>query len=323
MNLPKFHLTALEETLFEKLKQLASMNSQDERKDFITSILRKRGIYFSDDYNIYIPSFRKPRIFIDAHVDTVPRLSPLRETEEAFYGTGVADNLGNVSIVLELLLEKGNFEDIEVIFSVDEEEGGTGAREITPEAPAGIVLEPTQLKLWNRHMGAVEVLVEIKTESSHGSYRGSFFDAFLEKLNYYKRLEERFNGLYVNLLHVVGGSSDLYATPEFGKAKLEIVIEPELNISDVLNLIPDKVVDYDEGFVENNLKFLPSVMVNLDRGTCPSWTNAIEYKRKGKNVVVFGAGNLYHCHTKREFLEKGELLDGYRILKTAIENRES
>jgi len=306
--------------MFDLLRKLVDINSEADRKDFIADLLKRKGISFYDDYNIYVPSRGKPRLFLDAHIDTVQRLSPFRENGEFFFGTGVADNLGNVSIMLQILLEKGNLSDVEFIFSVDEEEGGIGARKANPEAPCGIILEPTELKVWNRHKGAIEVLVKVEAEKSHGSYEGNFLNAILEKLLYYKSLEGKLNGIHVNLLYIKGGNESLYAAPDSGIAKFEIILAPEVRVKDVLPFIRDEVADFDEGFVENDLEFLPEVLKKLPRGVCPSWTNAIEYKKKGKKVVVFGAGNLYHCHTEREFLRKDELRDGYRLLKLAVED---
>ncbi len=305
--------------VFEILRNLARMDSQEERKDFIADLLKRRGVAFEDSYNIYVPPTGKPELFLDAHIDTVKRVSPFRELPDRFEGTGVADNLGNVSVILKLLLERGNLPGMEVILSVDEEEGGTGAAEAEPEAPAGIVFEPTGLKVWNRHMGAVEVEFELEDEKLHASYGNGMLKKLSDRLSFYTELEG--SGVSVNILSICGDNGDIYATLGRCTAKVELIVEPEADFEAILKSIPDSIGDADRGFVEEDTDFLPEPIRVLERGTCPSWTNAIEYRKKGKKVVVFGAGNLMNCHTEREFILKRELLDGYRILRESVKDR--
>lgn len=128
-------------------RDLVLLPSEQERKEYIKNFLMRRGIEFVDDFNIVVLPRGRGEIFFDAHIDTVERIKDFVEEGSIFYGTGVADNIANVFILLQLLDWYGIPESAYIVFTLDEEVGGEGAKRLELPVKYAVVLEPTKLEL--------------------------------------------------------------------------------------------------------------------------------------------------------------------------------
>ena len=122
-----------------------------------------------------------PRVLLNAHVDTVPAnsgyTSPphlLVRRGDRLHGLGAADTKGAIAAVLEALAERGPTRPVGVLFSGDEERGGSCIDAfLDSEAAAGleraIVCEPTGCRVGVRHRGIGAATVSLGGPGGHSS----------------------------------------------------------------------------------------------------------------------------------------------------------
>src|SRR5580765_7236805 len=122
-----------------------------------------------------------PRVLLNAHVDTVPAnegyTSPphlLVRRGDRLYGLGTSDIKGAIAAILEALAAGPIARPVGVLFSGDEEHGGSCIRAFL-DSPAArgleraIVCEPTSCRVGVRHRGIAAATVTLEAEGGHSS----------------------------------------------------------------------------------------------------------------------------------------------------------
>ena len=129
-----------------------------------------------------IATWGRPRLLLNAHVDTVPpnlgwTADPYRARVDGgrVYGLGACDTKGAIAAIL-CALETAPARDLAVVFSGDEENSGTamralldGERDALVEVRRAIVCEPTSCRAGTRHRGILAVEAQLTGRGGHSS----------------------------------------------------------------------------------------------------------------------------------------------------------
>jgi acetylornithine deacetylase/succinyl-diaminopimelate desuccinylase-like protein len=250
------------------------------------------------------------------------------------YGTGCCDAKSNIVSIL-LALEEIDDLNFGVAILSDEEENGLGSKGVVEEfSPRkALVMEPTDLKIAKVHYGSLEIIVDVKGLSAHGSTPNMGVNAIeiaLDLINDIKGL-----GYDFSVQEIVGGSTE-YVIADRCKFRLDFPIPPHLDVerveSDVKRLIEllesktmesvscDLIVtEKSNGFVSGDVcevveKAIEMAGLKSEHCVMPSWTDAINLNSAGWDVVVFGPGELHLCHTDRERVRVKDILRAKDVL---------
>lgn len=241
---------------FQNLKKIDSkinINVQDvegERKNIIIS----KGI---------------PNILFECHTDTVPPgnledwklTKPFepKEIEGNLYGRGSCDMKGSIATILtlaETLVKENKFNNLILLFDVDEEYQFKGIKKFLQETkikPKQVLcLEPTDLKISNKHRGLVEIEVKTYGVSAHAGKSLQGLNAIeiltkaLEQVNKevisdkYKDVE--LGNASFNLAYIRGGKEGTYnSVPSESTAVIDIRPTPKLSSKLIEKQIKDAV----------------------------------------------------------------------------------
>ncbi len=120
---------------------------------------------------------KKPRVLLNAHVDVVPAedaVFNIREENGWLVGRGVHDDLGNLSVIANLLVTLNGKADIGAVFSSDEETGGAttkvmvergyGAKELV------LVLDSEGYAVAVAQKGIIKARLIAHGTACHGAY---------------------------------------------------------------------------------------------------------------------------------------------------------
>jgi len=122
-----------------------------------------------------------PRLLVNVHLDTVPAnsgyTSPphlLVRRGDRLYGLGAADTKGAIAAVLEALAGGPVKRPVAILFSGDEEHGGTCIRdfldsELSQGLAQAIVCEPTSCRVGVRHRGIAAATATLTATGGHSS----------------------------------------------------------------------------------------------------------------------------------------------------------
>ncbi len=316
--------------ILEKIAKIYSPSGEEcELANFLVDYLSKLGYNpKKDEVGNVILNPRSP-FLIATHMDTIKKVAEIRINDVSAYGTGVCDAKGSIAAMLYALEQIDELK-YGIAFLVDEEEGGTGSkyllRNLKPDYV--IVMEPTSLKIANKHYGSFELLIRIYDDSVHGAYFKEVItpvDMLLEMIQKLKTLNLDF------FIQEIKCGSDIYATPSDCIVRLDFPVKPEEEVKNLKKLViytikscvrkvDIKILEECNGFIENNI---PKHLVNAIKsvGLSPeftemlSWTDGINFKNAGCKVVIWGPGDLKLCHTKREKISIKEILIAARILQ--------
>jgi acetylornithine deacetylase len=312
--------------LLRKLVEIPSPSGhEDEIMDFLTGLIGDLGfdaiIQENEVKNIVVNP--EASVWVVTHMDTVPIKSEFRFDGVYAYGTGVCDAKGSIAAIL-LALEKIDRLNLGIALFSDEEENGRGSRlfvkEYNPEN--AIVMEPTSLKIANSHYGSLEVVVKIAGVSAHGSlpeYGDNAIEKAISFVDEIKRVGK------FSIQEITGGS-DEYVIPDFCKLRLDFVFPPDVKAAKLRDAIVQiagkwnvevEVVEEYDGFVDESPileKALRNSGIEVEYGEMPSWTDAINLKNVGCNVVVWGPGELAYCHTERERIAIDEIVKAANVI---------
>lgn len=308
--------------LLQTLTEIESLSKREEKlKQFVKEYLRDLG-YNLVEGKYFISTNTKSDLIIATHLDTVPIKKPFSFDGKYAYGTGVCD--AKASLTAILLSAKFGLP-FTLAFFDDEEEDGLGSKEFSQSWESGkwvIVMEPTEIKVACEHSGSFELLIEVRGKSAHGAYpqRGeNAIDKALDLVNQLKAKDFNFN-----ILKIEGGNEE-YIIPERCNLKLEVFLDPHETLRQKLeklefikNYGTYKIEHAYEGYKSREVyKILMEALkrVNLPLVTTlmPSWTDALNLKDRF-DVVVFGPGELYLCHTIEERINLEEIKKTIEVL---------
>jgi len=289
-----------------------------------------------------------PRLLLNAHVDTVPAnagyTSPPHELVRRgsrLHGLGSADTKGAIAAILEALAAGPVTRPVGVLFSGDEEHGGTCIRAfLDSEAARGltqaIVCEPTQCRVGARHRGIGAATATLQAEGGHSSRVDNMVNPIavlargavaLDDMGVALRAEgpPGFKGVALNVAALDGGKAfnvvptratlSFSLRPAPGARAEPLLAEAERRVRTacaphgeaidwVVVAARPSLQSRDLPAFEPLLGARVAAAVDLD-----FWTEAAVLAERGIDPVVFGPGAVGQAHAADEFVELAELED--------------
>ncbi|ADB58107.1 M20/M25/M40 family metallo-hydrolase [Archaeoglobus profundus] len=311
------------------LRELVEIESESGEEDEIISHLIETLYDFEpavfEKYNTKnILINQDADVWVVTHVDTVPVKRGFEFDGVYAYGTGCCDAKASITAII-LALEEVEEPNFGVALLSDEEEGGLGSKAVVEEfgKRRAIVMEPTELKIANRHYGCLEVDVELLGESAHGAFPDKGINAIEKAIDAINRVKS-LNYLY--LLQRIEGGSYEYVVPDKCSLRIDLLIPPEEDVNvverELIEIFKNEdvaIVEKAQGFVSGGVTALVESAVkraglHVDYTEMRSWTDAINFREAGWDVVVFGPGELHLCHTEKERIRIDEILKAKDVL---------
>jgi acetylornithine deacetylase/succinyl-diaminopimelate desuccinylase-like protein len=128
-------------------------------------------------FNVIAQSNGEPKLLLAGHMDTVPKkMSQKIDSKQIgnkLYGLGALDTKGGIASLLVALKNLEEIEGLICVFYCDEEYNFLGMKKFLEIAPKNLdqalFIEPSDLKLWDAHRGAVEIKIAIEGKTGHAS----------------------------------------------------------------------------------------------------------------------------------------------------------
>ncbi len=293
-----------------------------------------------------IATWGRPRLIINAHVDTVPANEgwshdpfAARVADGRVYGLGACDTKAAIAATL-CALETTPGHDLAVIFSGDEENRGTVVRaalererRLLGDVTRAIVCEPTSLQAGVRHRGILALEARIDGRGGHSSRAdhepAALYDAARLAVAYGQwGIEQRehgpsgFTGMCLNVAKLDGGIAFNVIPSE---ARLSVSVRPPPG-SDV-EKVRDELFALAGAVVPRARLTVPIInptFATRNRDDFPAelgpavdlafWTEAALWSEMGIDCVVWGPGDIAHAHAPDEFVPIVELEQARDVL---------
>ncbi|GAB6162563.1 M20/M25/M40 family metallo-hydrolase [Desulfothermus naphthae] len=313
------------EKIINLLRELVEIESPSKKEDkiiiFVRDYLKNLGYDVVVGKN-YIATKSNSDIIVATHLDTVPIREKYSDDGEYAYGTGVCDAKGSVAA---MLLAAENNLDYTLVFLCDEEEDGLGSKEFIncwDQGKYAIIMEPSDLKIASKHWGNFELTVRVQGKQAHGSLPEKGVNAIDKAWELYNKLKGL--NLNINPLKISGGSEE-YVIPDHCVIKFEFFLKPEEKFSNYVdkfkflkNFGEYEIDHVYEGCISGKVThYLEQALIDaklpVRYTTIKSWTDALNLKEKF-DVVVWGPGELYLCHTKEERIKIKDIKKASEVL---------
>lgn len=285
--------------------------------------------------------FGRPRLLVNAHLDTVPansgwRGDPLVPRLEGgrFIGLGACDTKGAVAALLAAL-DEAKPQDTMVLFSGDEEQGNAAMRAFLGRGlgrglERAVVCEPTGLRVGSRHRGIVAFEARVTSEGGHSSRA----DQVRSPVGVLARLAVAlddwargrrdegpagFEGLCLNLAKLDGGVA-FNVIPASATLHASVRPAPGADLARLVDelraLARSAAPEAQVRFVLENAPFQTrdvGAFADLlgERTLAPVdlgfWTEAALLRAAGLDAVVFGPGDIAQAHAPDEWVAVDEL----------------
>jgi acetylornithine deacetylase len=311
--------------LLRKLVEIPSPSGyEDGLISFLSAYLEKKGVdHKIEDKNLII--IAPTDFWIVTHLDTIPDKIDFRYDGVYAYGTGVCDAKSSVAAIITALNEIDTL-NFGIALLCDEEEGGKGSAKFSKSYKGrAVVMEPTDLKIATEHYGCIEIAATVKGKSSHGSYPEYGINAIERAFYMIEKLRESKLPGKMSLIEIKGGNG-LHIIPDQCFLRIDFAIPPQLKAERFLKTIEGilkeygdfEVVETYDGYREESFKpFEKALQQNgmpIEYAEMHSWTDAINLKNAGWKAIVWGPGELYHCHTPSERVKIEDIVKASRVL---------
>lgn len=316
--------------LFELTKTLINIPSISDNEEqvgfFLRDYLENLGWIVelqpvSENQNNVIAYLNEsPRVFLSTHIDTVPPFIEASEDAEKIYGRGACDAKGIIAsqIFAAEILRKEGITDIGLLYTVDEEQGSSGARaannyRIAAKCEYMINGEPTDNDLAIGSKGSLRLFIKTKGKAAHSAYPEmgeSAIEKLLDILNDVRQIEfpnDDFFGETTNNIGIINGGLKTNVIAPNAEAGLHIRLTTgEKPILDIL----EKTIE-GRGEIELMSVALPVKMLAVEgfKQKVVRFTTDIPHLSNWGKPLLLGAGSILVAHTKDEFVLKKDLED--------------
>ncbi|MGI8494538.1 MAG: M20/M25/M40 family metallo-hydrolase, partial [Pyrinomonadaceae bacterium] len=314
--------------LFELTKHLIDIPSVSSEEEAVGFFLRDylEGLGWtvelqavSENQNNVIAYLNEsPRVFLSTHMDVVPPHIEASETNEKITGRGACDAKGIIAsqIFAAEELRKQGIEDIGLLFTVEEEEGGAGAKTANTHRLAAkceyiINGEPTDNDLAIGSKGSLRFYIRTKGVAGHSAYPEmgeSAIEKLLEILNDVLKIEfqpDEFYGETTNNIGTISGG--LKTNIIAANAEAGLHIRTTGDEKPILEMIEKVVSSRGEVEVISVSKPVKMLAVEGFRQKVVRFTTDIPHLSNWGQPLLLGAGSILDAHTKNEFVLKKDL----------------
>ena len=262
----------------------------------------------------------RPRVFLSTHMDVVPPHIEASETDEKIYGRGACDAKGIIAsqIFAAEELRKENINDIGLLFTVEEEEGGAGAKAANLHPIAGkcefiINGEPTDNDLATGSKGSLRFYIRTRGVAGHSAYPEmgeSAIEKLLDILNDVRQIEfpiDEFFGETTNNIGTISGGLKTNVIAPNAEAGLHV--RTTSDEKKILERIAEVVGNRGEIEIMSVSKPVKMLAVEGFRQKVVRFTTDIPHLSNWGQPLLLGAGSILVAHTKDEFVLKKDLED--------------
>ncbi len=269
-------------------------------------------------FNIFARRNDAATIVFSTHIDTVPPFIPSREDADYFYGRGSCDAKGIIAaqIFAAEKLSAQEFNEVGLLFTVDEEMASTGAQLANKHEAAKrcrflINGEPTDNKLALGSKGSMRVNICARGVSAHSAYPEAGESAIeklldvLEDIRECKWPNDEYFGETTCNIGVVSGGTRPNVIPAEARADLQIRLTKDV---ESIKKIVDRVVagraalEYSSAHDPARFFALPGFEECIVR-----FTTDIPYLSNWGEPLLLGPGSILDAHTDHERVSKKEL----------------
>lgn len=265
-----------------------------------------------------------PRVFLSTHIDVVPPHIEALETDEKIYGRGACDAKGIVAsqICAAEELRKQGINDIGLLFTVEEEEGGAGAKVANTHPIAAkcefiINGEPTDNDLAIGSKGSLRFYIRTKGVACHSAYPEmgeSAIEKLLEVLNDVLKIEfpiDEFYGETTNNIGTISGGLKTNVIAPNAEAGLHLRTTGDEKL--ILEKIAEVVGTRGEIEVISVSKPVKMLAVEGFKQKVVRFTTDIPHLSNWGQPLLLGAGSILVAHTKDEFVLKKDLEESVEL----------
>ena len=322
--------------MFELARQLMSIPSlTGGEKDvgiFLSELLYDRRYRIEKQFLIpnrfnVLAFAGRPRVILCTHMDTVPPILPVRETETHLYGRGACDTKGIIAAMIEAgdRLRSQGIDSFGYLFVVGEEVDGGGAKlanKLQWESEYVIVGEPTGNKMAVAQKGTLMADLSFKGRAAHSGYPEEGVSA-VEGL--WKILQECASadwgsdpvlGKGTLNIGIFKGGAACNVVPESASASLMLrLIEPRAAAEERLKKI---IGDRAELQVLGGADPYRMHVVDGFETMVASFGSDVPYLGRLGKPFLIGPGSILDAHTADEKISKQEMIDAAAIYERLV-----
>ncbi len=314
--------------LFELTKSLINIPSISEDEQLVGFFLRvflenlgwtvELQSVSANQNNVIAYLNERPRVFFSTHMDTVPPFIEASEDAEKIYGRGACDAKGIIAsqIFAAEELRRQGVSDIGLLFTVDEEQGSSGARAanlhpIATQCKFMINGEPTDNDLPIGSKGSLRFLIKTQGKAAHSAYPEmgeSAIEKLLDILQDVRRIEfpeDEFFGATTNNIGLIQGGLKTNVIAPNAEAGLHIRLTTDEK--PIVELLEKTIDGRGEIEVLSIAKPVKMLAVEGFRQKVVRFTTDIPHLSKWGTPLLLGAGSILVAHTKDEFVLKKDL----------------
>jgi acetylornithine deacetylase len=280
--------------------------------------------------NVIATTNAQPQIVLSTHMDTVPPFIPSSEDEQFIYGRGACDAKGIIAAQIKAAsrLRESGYEEIGLLFTVDEELGSLGARVANNHPLASqceylINGEPTDNLLAVGSKGSLRARIRTEGKAAHSAYPEAGESAIDKLLNVLERLRQTewpvdqfFGETTCNIGVLQGGTRPNVIAAE-AHADIQIrLVGPSLTTK---TLLEQAVAN--SGTVEY-LSIAEPVKMHSVSGleqTVVRFTTDLPYLSNWGRPLLLGPGSILVAHTNTERISKRELGESVELYLKLVE----
>ena len=268
--------------------------------------------------NVIAYSNSTPRVFLATHIDVVPPHIPASEDDEKIYGRGACDAKGIVAsqIFAAEELRKQGVNEIGLLFTVDEEQGSSGARKANEHPIAAqceflINGEPTDNDLAIGSKGSLRFLIKTTGVAAHSAYpeQGeSAIEKLIDVLTDVRKIEfptDEFFGATTNNIGLISGGLKTNVIAPNAEAGLHIRLATDEK--PILELLEKTINGRGQIEVMSIAKPVKMLAVEGFNQKVVRFTTDIPHLSNWGTPLLLGAGSILVAHTKNEFVLKKDL----------------
>jgi len=286
--------------------------------------------------NVIATTAARPRVVLSTHMDTVPPFIDWREDNEFVYGRGACDAKGIMAaqIAAAEKLRANGFDEIGLLFTVDEETNSAGAKVANQHPLAASVDylingEPTDNRLAIGTKGSLQATIKTTGRAAHSAYpeQGeSAIEKLLDVLSDIRNLDWPADDVFGETtcnIGVVSGGTRANVIPSEAQATIQVRLATES--AKVKTSLEDAI----GGRAALDYKSLhdPIRLLAHDgfEQVIARFTTDIPYLSNWGKPLLIGPGSILDAHTDGEKIRKTDLLkavDLYVDLVRGLQNRE-
>jgi acetylornithine deacetylase len=274
--------------------------------------------------NVLARTGARPRVVLSTHMDTVPPFIPTREDETHIHGRGACDAKGIIAAQLTAAarLRGEGFEELGLLYTVDEELGSLGARAANAHAMGReceylINGEPTENRLAVGSKGSLRLRLLTQGRAAHSAYPENGESAIEKMLDVLADLrgfgwprDEFFGETSCNIGTIKGGTRP-NVIPAEAVAELQIrLVTPSGTIKEMLEKVVAGRARVEYMSAAEPVRMLP---VEGFEQEVVRFTTDIPYLSDWGRPLLLGPGSILDAHTDGERVSKRELEESVEL----------